>query len=76
MRDITQPAPRITGLTIAHTRVPIIAPMMIATTFATFFIWLKPEVEVLPRLYDMLLFVFIVRHFFCISTFGFSLLDT
>ena len=34
MRDITQPAPRITGLTIAHTRVPIIAPMMIATTFA------------------------------------------
>jgi len=39
--DITQPAPRITGLTIAHTRVPIIAPMMIATTFATFFIWLN-----------------------------------
>lgn len=37
MRDITQPAPRITGLTIAHTRVPIIAPMMIATTFAVSF---------------------------------------
>ena len=41
MRDITQPAPRITGLAIAHTRVPIIASMMIATTFATFFIWLN-----------------------------------
>ena len=26
--DITQPAPRITGLAIAHTRVPIIAPMI------------------------------------------------
>ena len=60
-----------------HNTNSIVEPMRITNTLTTFFIWLKPEVEVLPRLFDMLLFVFIVRHFFiCISTIGFSLLDT
>lgn len=76
-REITQPTPRNIGRINTHNTNPIIEPMRITNTLTTFFIWLKPEVEVLPRLYDMLLFVFIVRHFFiCISTIGFSLLDT
>ena len=46
-----------------HNTNSIVEPMRITNTLTTFFIWLKPEVEVLPRLFDMLLFVFIVRHF-------------
>lgn len=75
-RLITQPTPRNIGRRNTHNTNTIIEPMKITNTLTTFFIWLKPEVEVLPRLFDMLLFVIIVRHFFCISTIGFSLLDT
>ena len=75
--EISHPTPRNIGRINTHNTNPIVEPMRITNTFTTFFIWLKPEVEVLPRLFDMLLFVFIVRHFFiCISTIGFSLLDT
>ena len=75
--EISHPTPRNIGRINTHNTNPIVEPMRITNTLTTFFIWLKPEVEVLPRLFDMLLFVFIVRHFFiCISTIGFSLLDT
>lgn len=76
-RLITQLTPRNIGRINTHSTNPIVEPIRITNTLTTFFIWVKPEVEVLPRLFDMLLFVFIVRHFFiCISTIGFSLLET
>lgn len=60
MIDTTHPAPLIIGLMIAHNTNPIVEPIMITITLTTFFIWLNPEVDVLPRLNDMLLLVFIV----------------
>ena len=65
---MTHPAPRNIGRRNTHNTNPIVEPIMIATHLATFFIWLNPEVDVKPRPADMLLFVFIVWHFFiCIS---------
>lgn len=60
MIETTHPAPLIIGLMIAHNTNPIVEPIMITITLATFFIWLNPEVDVLPRPNVMLLFVFIV----------------
>lgn len=63
--EITQPTPRNIGRINTHNTNTIIEPVRMINTLTTFFfIWLKPELEVLPRLLDMLLFVFIVRHFF------------
>ena len=64
MIDITQPKPRNIGLMNTQNTNPTIEAMMIATTLATLFMRLRLEMDALPRLSDMLLFVFIVRHFF------------
>ena len=65
MIEITQPTPRNIGLMNTHTNIPMIEAMMIATILASLFMRLRLEMDALPRLSDMLLFVFIVRHFFC-----------
>ena len=62
--EITQPTPRNIGLMNAHNTNPMIEPIRTAIHFATFFMRLRLEMDALPRLTDMLLFVFIVRHFF------------
>ncbi len=62
--EITQPTPRNTSLMNAHNVNPIIEPIIIAIHLATFFMRLRLEMDALPRLTDMLLFIFIVRHFF------------
>ena len=67
MIDITQPKPRNIGLMNTQNTNPTIEAMMIATTLATLFMRLRLEMDALPRLSDMLLFVFIVRHFFYAS---------
>lgn len=64
MMEITQPTPRNIGLMNTNNTNPKIEVMMIATTLATPFMRLRLEMDALPRLSDMLLFVFIVRHFF------------
>ena len=64
MIEITQPTPRNIGLMNAHNTNPMIEPIRTAIHFATFFMRLRLEMDALPRLTDMLLFVFIVRHFF------------
>ena len=48
----------------AHNTNPMIEPIRTAIHFATLFMRLRLEMDALPRLTDMLLFVFIVRHFF------------
>jgi hypothetical protein len=67
MIEITQPTPRNIGLMNTQNTIPMIEAMMIATTLATPFMRLRLEMDALPRLSDMLLFVFIVRHFFYAS---------
>ena len=67
MIDITQPKPRNIGLMNTQNTNPTIEAMMIATTLATLFMRLRLEMDALPRLSDMLLSVFIVRHFFYAS---------
>lgn len=61
---ITQPTPRHIGRRNAHNTNPSIAPIIPATQRRPFFMRLRLEMDALPRLFDMLLFVFIVRHFF------------
>jgi hypothetical protein len=60
---MTQDAPLSIGRINTQNTNPMIAPMMITTTFATFFMRLRLEMDALPRLF-MFSFVFIVRHFF------------
>ena len=60
---MTHPAPLNIGLMTVQNTIPMIALMMITTTFATFFMRLRLEMDALPRLF-MFSFVFIVRHFF------------
>ena len=48
----------------AHNTNPMIEPIRTAIHFATLFMRLRLEMDALSRLTDMLLFVFIVRHFF------------
>ena len=67
MIEITQPTPRNIGLMNAHNTNPMIEPNITAIHFATLFMRLRLEMDALPRLTDMLLFVFIVRHFFYAS---------
>lgn len=67
MIEITQPTPRNIGRRKTQNTNPTIEAMMIATTLATLFMRLRLEMDALPRLSDMLLFVFIVRHFFYAS---------
>ena len=52
----------------AHNTNPMIEPIRTAIHFATLFMRLRLEMDALPRLTDMLLFVFIVRHFLRLST--------
>lgn len=61
--DSTQPAPLITGLMIIHNTIVIVERIMTAIHFAIFLMRLRLKMDALPRLTDMLLFVFIVRHF-------------
>lgn len=65
--EITQPTPRNIGRRKTHNTNPMIEVIRIATHFAIFFMRLRLEMDALPRLSDMLLFVFIVRHFFYAS---------
>ncbi|MDE7413180.1 MAG: hypothetical protein K2N05_05240 [Muribaculaceae bacterium] len=51
----------------AHNTNPMIEPNITAIHLATLFMRLRLEMDALPRLTDMLLFVFIVRHFFYAS---------
>lgn len=67
MIEIIQPTPRNIGLMNTQNTNPTIEAMMIATTLTTLFMRLRLEMDALPRLSDMLLFVFIVRHFFYAS---------
>lgn len=64
MPDMTQPAPRNVGRRNAHNTNPMTLAMRRRTTFNAFLMRLRLEKDALPRLTDMLLFVFIVRHFF------------
>ena len=65
--EITQPTPRNIGRRKTHNTNPMIEVIRIATHLTTFFMRLRLEMDALPRLSDMLLFVFIVRHFFYAS---------
>ena len=62
--EITQPTPRNISRRKTHNTNPMIEVIGIATHLTTFFMRLRLEMDALPRLSDMLLFVFIVRHFF------------
>lgn len=65
--EITQPTPRNIGRRKTNNTNPMIEVIRIATHLTTFFMRLRLEMDALPRLSDMLLFVFIVRHFFYAS---------
>ena len=65
--EIIQPTPRNIGRRKTHNTNPMIEVIRVATHFATLFMRLRLEMDALPRLSDMLLFVFIVRHFFYAS---------
>ena len=67
MIEITQPTPRNIGLMNIHNTKPIVDAIMRISTLATLFMRLRLEMDALPRLSDMLLSVFIVRHFFYAS---------
>ena len=67
MIEITQPTPRNIGLMNIHNAKPIVDAIMRISTLATLFMRLRLEMDALPRLSDMLLSVFIVRHFFYAS---------
>ncbi len=62
--EITQPTPRNIGRRNTHNTNPSIAPIIPTNQRRTPFMRLRLEMDALPRLFDMLLFVFIVRHFF------------
>ena len=64
---MTQPTPRNIGRRNTHNTNPSIAPIIPTNQRRTLFMRLRLEMEALPRLFDMLLFVFIVRHFFYAS---------
>lgn len=64
MIEITQPTPRNIGRRKTHNTRPIVDAVMRISTLATLFMRLRLEMDALPRLSDMLLSVFIVRHFF------------
>ncbi len=66
MIEITQPTPRNIGLMNIHNTKPIVDAIMRISTLATLFMRLRLEMDALPRLSDMLLSVFIVRHFLCV----------
>ena len=66
-RLITQPTPRNIGRINPHNTNPSIAPINPTNPRRTLFMRLRLEMDALPRLFDMLLFVFIVRHFFYAS---------
>ena len=59
--------PRNIGRRNTHNTNPSIAPIIPTNQRRTLFMRLRPEMDALPRLFDMLLFVFIVRHFFYAS---------
>ena len=56
--------PRNIGRRNTHNTNPSIAPITHTNQRKTLFMRLRLEMDALPRLFDMLLFVFIVRHFF------------
>lgn len=56
--------PRNIGRRNTHNTNPSIAPITPTNQRKTLFMRLRLEMDALPRLFDMLLFVFIVRHFF------------
>ena len=58
--------PRNIGRRNTHNTNPSIAPIIPTNQKRTLFMRLRLEMEALPRLFDMLLFVFIVRHFLCV----------
>ena len=64
---MTQPTPRNIGRRNTHNTNPSIAPIIPTAQRRTLFMRLRLEMDALPRLFDMLLFVFIVRHFFYAS---------
>ncbi|ANU62906.1 hypothetical protein A4V02_03675 [Muribaculum intestinale] len=66
-RLITQLTPRNIGRRNNHNTNPSIAPIIPTNQRITLFMRLRLEMDALPRLFDMLLFVFIVRHFFYAS---------
>lgn len=59
--------PRNIGRRNTHNTNPSIAPITHTNQRKTLFMRLRLEMDALPRLFDMLLFVFIVRHFFYAS---------
>ena len=59
--------PRNIGRRNTHNTNPSIAPIIPTSQRRTLFMRLRLEMDALPRLFDMLLFVFIVRHFFYAS---------
>lgn len=65
--ETIQPTPRNIGRRNAHNTNPSIAPIIPTAQRRTLFMRLRLEMDALPRLIDMLLFVFIVRHFFYAS---------
>ena len=64
--ETIHPTPRNIGRRNANNTNPSIAPIIPTTQRRTLFMRLRLEMDALPRLFDMLLFVFIVRHFLCV----------